>query len=369
MNRLKQELKGLISQGKSQEAINQLLVISGQLKNNSFSEEVILLSSRLRSYQQAERLNTTNPEELNRSFNSLNKSVLQLIQFLNDDASALLPSYENKNSLTHSKQQKLPKWVIGLVILTGLLFAVFKFGSFNKSGETPITGSLTASLHGIGGKNDIILENNGYLFFYHMGKKWKANIEEGGVAFFAKLPLEDQTPVQIKLVAEGFQLSQEKEIVLNANKKISLLVKPKEVARQTPSTTASNEQVLSTEAPPSHSKSKSRSQENKQTPPDKIEEPPQQSISQPESPKMITVRCLTAGIEGIRVWFYDQAGERYEATTTSNSEDVVFKVPSAMIGQLTTIHFKRLSDNFTDTRDQKLSPGQPIEIPLSVQRE
>ncbi len=83
-----------------------------------------------------------------------------------------------------------------------------------------------------------------------------------------------------------------------------------------------------------------------------------------DTKKNYTIRCLTRGIGGIKIWFYDANGKKYERTSVAGQEDVEFSIPQSLSGKIIEVNFKRGSKE--DHGDQKLSPSEPFEVPRSI---
>ncbi|MFN0173762.1 MAG: TIR domain-containing protein [Saprospiraceae bacterium] len=79
-----------------------------------------------------------------------------------------------------------------------------------------------------------------------------------------------------------------------------------------------------------------------------------------------TIRCLTHGIGGIKVWFYDSDGKKYEKISVSGEDDVEFSIPPTMSGKIIEVNYKRGTKE--DHRDEVLSPSAPFEVPLGIRK-
>ena len=82
---MKKQLQELISQGKTNKAIQGLLEYSEQKNNDELREEVLIQSSRFELYSKEKRQGTSSLRELNTSIAKINQSLLYLINQIPDE--------------------------------------------------------------------------------------------------------------------------------------------------------------------------------------------------------------------------------------------------------------------------------------------
>ena len=87
---MKDQLKTLVSQGRTEEIINQLLNLTRKLGNEKLDGETILISAWHEKYRKDSLLGTSTKEEQKATLNSLNESILAIINQLPDEIPARL---------------------------------------------------------------------------------------------------------------------------------------------------------------------------------------------------------------------------------------------------------------------------------------
>jgi hypothetical protein len=360
----------LIARGDTQAAINKLSEYSDQLGNDVFQQEVILLSAKYSTYKHAERSGGSSREELSRLSNNLNQQLLALVSYLEEDRIALKSNYLGPSGANHApsvepgdrRRLRVALIVAGLLLLSIVAYFVLRP---DTNAATPpaemATVDLTVFVHGVGDRKDLPLENQGKIYFYLNSETYSAAIQDGGVALFRAIPLGDNETIRLFLKANGYKIADSAERSVANTRNLFLPVQPIDIIAAKVVEEPVKEPISSSK-PVSNKESSSRSTTPTNPKPTPVDDTP----PPPPTPKMVTVRCLTSSVGNIKIWFYDQDGNKYETVSRAGQSDVSFKIPASLTGMAQTIHFKRMADGYEDRMDAMLSPGTPFRIPRSI---
>lgn len=190
----KTKLKELLASGNTFETIQQLLEVTN---NTSLFNEVIQQSAKFEYYQRTDRLGTHSTEQSNIILSRVNESLLQIIDKLPNDLPASKKSIiELPETIIKSKNKTYLQ--LGLVSLIGLVI-------FIGIKSTNSAMQLTVYVHGVEGKQDYVLENEGELIVDIRNDRRAAIIGENGRTNFGEIPKYFKgTKVPILVKAKGF---------------------------------------------------------------------------------------------------------------------------------------------------------------------
>lgn len=189
-----QEIKTLISQNKTGQALKKLLDITPE--DREFHQEILLLSARFERYNQEKRQGTAAQQDQYQELSRINSALLEIADQL-EKSGAKAPFFIFK---------KWGKWVWPGVGLAVLALIIWKMPALSeKSGEK--TFQLTVYVHGEKGKQDIVLQHTGKLIVDLDNDRRAANIGENGRTHFGEIPLKfknRQIPIHVE--AKGFEV-------------------------------------------------------------------------------------------------------------------------------------------------------------------
>lgn len=192
---LKKELKILLAQDETREVIERLILEAEKVGDNQTHQELILLSANFEKVDKSQILGTSSESEIRIASAQINQGLLKII-----DRIPLKPSSE-KQLPTTPKSSNTWKFLIPAIAMVALVL-MMKF--LPSSGSD--TSELTIFVHGSGGKQDYVLENQGELIVDFETARFDAKIGENGRTVFTEIPpkFNNQTlPITVK--AEGFE--------------------------------------------------------------------------------------------------------------------------------------------------------------------
>ncbi len=210
---MKQALQQLIAQGKTEQAIDQLLQLTEPSGNTELREEVLMQSARYRDYAKAKRLGVSSAEDQQTALARINPALLQIIDELPDDtndgariaASSSGPSKPGKISTW--------QWVVGAGVVVGILSGIAGITGFNLkslfglgAAESPL--QLTVYVHGPDGRQDVVLENEGQVMLDLRNDRRTPQIGENGRTNFGEISrdfLGKAVPLSVQ--AEGYEMA------------------------------------------------------------------------------------------------------------------------------------------------------------------
>ncbi len=189
-----QEIKLLISQNKTAQAIKKLLDITPE--DSEFHQEILLLSARFERYNQEKRQGTAAQQDQYQELSRVNSALLEIADQLEKSRSEA-PLFIFK---------KWKKWIwpgFGLAVIALIIWKLPVLSE--KSGEK--TFQLTVYVHGENGRQDVVLHNTGKLIVDLGNDRRAANIGENGRTNFGEIPLKfknRQIPIYVE--AKGFEV-------------------------------------------------------------------------------------------------------------------------------------------------------------------
>lgn len=226
---MKNELQHLIAQGKTEQALDQLISLSEQAGYEDVREEALLQSARYQKYVKGKRQGTSNSEEQQTSISRINEAVLHLIGQLPDD---LNPKIDSSIPRSSSEQISKPwwQWVVGGGVIIGILGGIAEFSGYNLQSifgsEVTAPLQLTVYVHGPDGPQDIIIEKEGKLIAdfgnrrdtRQIGEDGRTNFGEIGRRFLGKA-------IGLFIEAEGYEVSYPDSVYIYQGEPIYLAVK------------------------------------------------------------------------------------------------------------------------------------------------
>ena len=195
---VKSQLKDLISQGNTQEVIQQLKLIAKQTDDKYFQEEVLLQSARYEQYATANRQGTSHPEEQKITIAKINKALLYIIDKVPNDlqAPATTKTTETKEDTAPPPKTKKSLWKKWAAIISGgivFLAAVAELSGYSLrdlfSSPTPEAGNtVTVLVHGEEGKDQLVLPSRGIVKLIYGDAIISEQINNKGKATFNQVP-------------------------------------------------------------------------------------------------------------------------------------------------------------------------------------
>jgi len=185
---LKQALQQLIAQGKTEQAIDQLLRLTERSGDTALREEVLLQASRYRDYAKAKRMGTSSTEDQQITLARINQALIQIIQQLSEEEE------EKGSSIGPADRPKAKTWqyVVGVGVVIGILSGIAVITGFNLksllgmgAANSPL--QLTVYVHGPDGRQDVVLENEGQLLLDLRNDRRVAQIGEHGRTNFGEI--------------------------------------------------------------------------------------------------------------------------------------------------------------------------------------
>ncbi len=227
---MKNELQELIAQGKTEQALEQLISLSEKPYYEDLREEVLLQSARYQEYAKAKRQGTSNLEEQQTSISKINEAVLHLISQLPDDLTSRVDSSVPKSS---SKRIGKPwwQWVVGGGVIVGILGGIAEFSGYNLQSifgsEVTAPLQLTVYVHGPKGPQDIIIEKEGKLIADFGNRRDTRQIGEDGRTNFGEIGRRFLgEAIGLFMEAEGYEVTYPDSIYIYKGEPIYLAVKP-----------------------------------------------------------------------------------------------------------------------------------------------
>lgn len=146
---------------------------------------------------------------------------------------ASLPNGSSRGSdeaIQHPHRLKRKFWKITVpaaaaVVLLVLLFYLTPFRSFKQGSDGPLTTSVTVFVHGKGGRQDMVLRQQGHVVLDRQGgERKRADINENGAAFFQNLQVGEQVQVEVDFSEPYKSLYPDSAFVISADGRIYLPV-------------------------------------------------------------------------------------------------------------------------------------------------
>lgn len=206
---MKKELQQLISQGKTEQAIDQLLRLTERSGNPELREEVLMQSARYRDYAKAKRLGTSSAESQQTAIARINQALLQISEQLPEDSGG----DGGGDSRAKPRKTKAWQWVAGAGVIVSILSGIAGFTGVNLKdifgmGETNNPLQLTVYVHGPDGRQDVVLENEGQLLLDLRNDRRVAQIGEYGRTNFGEISRDFlRKAVPLSVQAEGYEMA------------------------------------------------------------------------------------------------------------------------------------------------------------------
>ena len=189
---MKAPLKQLIANGRTEEALKQLLAISPQLSDPNLQHAIAIQSANFKKYQDGQITATTSFEQEGLSIAQINLAVLRIIDQLPDgQENADATSSSNPEPSTPAPTKRGWLWVVGIIlaaipILAGIAeisgYSVKDFISGNENNLESLM--VTVIVHGKDGRDDRILEGQGKVVLDIGGTREEEAINQQGQAIF-----------------------------------------------------------------------------------------------------------------------------------------------------------------------------------------
>lgn len=238
---LKQEIKNLLAQNKTKEAINKLLKFT---KSQSIHNEVIQQSAKFKQYESTKRLGTESVADLNIALSRIHNALLSIVDQLPtlELQSNKVHNESNTNSQSEdmekpiSSSTKIWKYITAAAVIIGIFGSLAEILNFidifpNKEPQSS-TNTVTVLVHGKEGKDDKVLPNRGIVYLIYGNAKIPEQINNEGEATFKQIPetffandasveisFEDPEgePWKVAYRDSSYQLEKEKSIYLQVN--------------------------------------------------------------------------------------------------------------------------------------------------------
>jgi len=206
---LKQTLQQLIAQGKTGQAIDQLLQRTEHSGDTELREEVLMQSARYRDYAKARRLGTSSAEDQQTALARINQALLHISNQLPEDGDG----DRSGGRRVKPRQTKAWQWVVGAGVVIGILSGIAGITGFNLkslfgmgAAESPL--QLTVYVHGPAGRQDIVLENEGQLILDLRNDRRVRKIGENGRTNFGEISRSFlEQPIPLSVQAEGYEMA------------------------------------------------------------------------------------------------------------------------------------------------------------------
>ena len=117
---MKDELKELIAQGKTKQAIRKLLILTKPLDDQDLYEEVLLQSSRFEKYQKDMRSDVAEEGEQNKTINRINFALIGIIEKIPDHKVGKIVN-----------RRKIWTWVASLGVIISICAGIAEFSGYS----------------------------------------------------------------------------------------------------------------------------------------------------------------------------------------------------------------------------------------------
>ena len=189
-NSMSQQLRRLISQGKTKQAIQKLLVATQSEKE--LHERVIMQSARFEKVSRDSHMAIITNEESNRTQAQINKALIDIIDKLEKTVDELNDKVSStpKDSSPYVKPWRV---IVGISVILTIVASIFAIGGytlkdiFGRCGS-PESFAVTILVHGKEGKDDLILANQGEVKLVIGSDSRTETIDKDGEATFKELP-------------------------------------------------------------------------------------------------------------------------------------------------------------------------------------
>ena len=228
---MKARLQKLIAQGKTPQAIRQLLKITQQLKKADLYNEVILQSGRFETYEKAKRQGLASFEEKGISLAQIHRALLEITDRLtNEEWAQVFGEAEPQVILVPDPffSGRWWQWGLGLGVVIAILVSIVSFSGYDllDFGEMDAF-SVTVLVHGKKGKDHRILRDQGKVVLDIGNTREEENINSQGEATFKGLSNSyrgKRAIISIDHAQPYFPTQRDVEYILTENKAIYLEV-------------------------------------------------------------------------------------------------------------------------------------------------
>ena len=213
------DIKNRISEDRIDEAIRMLKI--GVSPKSTTLNEVYLIESRIDSLKKLIRKGTISNSETQIEKNKIANSLLEVIDQI--DSNEFSDEFESKKGLSN-KLTKLGFIFSVLGVVAAIAGFVADLSQFNLFGDN---NSITLIVHGIEGREQKILENEGEIALITGNLKMTSQIDENGKVTFNDIPSEllgEKFIVNIEGTENEYKILGEKEFSFKKKKTIYLPV-------------------------------------------------------------------------------------------------------------------------------------------------
>lgn len=190
---MKKQIKTLIGQGRTQQAIEKLLIVSQQLGDHDFHNDVVLQAAHFKKYEQARRQGISSFQEEGISLAKINLALLSLADQIPEEKEPAIAKH-NKNlreSIDTPPKGKWWQWIVGLGLLITIPAGMAEITGYNLKDLLIADGtdafSVTVLVHGKEGKDHRILRNQGKVVLDIGDTREEEDINAEGEATFKGL--------------------------------------------------------------------------------------------------------------------------------------------------------------------------------------
>lgn len=211
---MKEYLRQLIAGGKTEEALQQLLKVSKQLKDQALYNEVIHQSSQYKEYAKSKRQGTSSVEDQKISLARINQALLEII--------SQLPRQTKKTS-----GRPLWQWIVSAGVIIGIMGSLAEALNFidifpSQNSSTPL--QLTVFVRDANG--NVVLENQGRLNIPLGNRSLNEIIGANGRTNFPDITADNRgDTILIGLDAEGWEIADGVNTFIFTGEPIQLKVK------------------------------------------------------------------------------------------------------------------------------------------------
>ncbi len=227
---MKKELEQLIAQGKTEQVLRQLLVLSERQGYEDLREEVLLQYARYEEYSKGKRQGTSSTEGQQAYLARITQALLHLISQLPDELS-LKPKEDILPDSFKARSKPWWQWMAGTIVIIGILAGIVGITGFDLKSLFGMIWpekalQLTVYVHGPKSQQDIVLDDEGMLIAdfgnrrdtRRIGEDGRTNFGEIGSRFLGK-------EIGLSLKAEGYEVSRPDTIYVYDGEPIYLEVK------------------------------------------------------------------------------------------------------------------------------------------------
>ncbi len=205
---MKEYLRQLIAGGKTEEALQQLLKVSKQLKDQALYNEVIQQSSKYEQYARAKRQGTSSMEDQKISLARINQALLEIIPQL-PHQSKIAGETDNNGATKKTSGRPLWQWIVSAGVVIGILGSLAEVLNFidlfplkHSNGNLQLTVFVTDT------NGNVALENEGRLNIPLGNRSLNEIIGANGRTNFPDITANNRgDTILIGLDAEGWEIA------------------------------------------------------------------------------------------------------------------------------------------------------------------